>query len=155
MNTLSTVRFRDAVASDLTALVRLDAVCFSPEMRYSADVMRFFAFHRNSRAIVAVDEEDSILAFVIVHILRTGIGEVVTLDVTPAARRHKLGEALMERGEGWLRERGVRGVHLEVDEDNAPAIALYEKFGYQVRHPFFEDGKRRLLMEKALHSDHA
>ena len=52
MNTLSTVRFRDAVASDLTALVRLDAICFSPEMRYSADVMRFFAFHRNSRAIV-------------------------------------------------------------------------------------------------------
>jgi [ribosomal protein S18]-alanine N-acetyltransferase len=150
VNTLLSVRFRDAQASDLTSLVRLDALCFSPEMRYSTEVMRFFAFHRNSRAIVAVDEEESILAFVIVHILRTGLGEVVTLDVTPRARRHKLGEALMERGEGWLQERGARGIYLEVDEDNAPAIALYEKFGYQVRHPFYEDGKRRLMMEKAL-----
>lgn len=144
------IRFRDATTADLASLVRLDAVCFSPRTRYSTDVMRFFAFHRHSRTIVAADEQDRIAAFIIVHLLRKGIGEVVTIDVEPDHRRHGLARSLMERGEEWLRQQGARGIFLEVDEDNSAAIALYRKFGYQVRQPFLEDRKRRLLMEKEL-----
>lgn len=142
--------YRDVEARDLQRLVDLDAVCFSPETRYNHEVMRFYAFHRNSRGIAAVDERDFIVAFIIVHLLRTGIGEVVTIDVAPEARRLHLGETLMRQGEEWLLSRGARGIYLEVDEDNEAAIALYEKLGYEVRQPFLEDGKRRLFMEKAL-----
>src|SRR5687767_3873839 len=144
------IRLRAVVAEDLQRLVELDAVCFSPETRYNHEVMRFYAFHRNSRGIAAVDERDFIVAFIIVHLLRTGIGEVVTIDVAPEARRLHLGETLMRQGEEWLLSRGARGIYLEVDEDNEAAFALYEKLGYEVRQPFLEDGKRRLLMEKAL-----
>jgi len=144
------IQYRDATAADLPLLVRLDAICFSPQTRYDSEVMRFFAFHRNSRAIVATDEQAHIAGFIIVHLLRSGIGEVVTIDVDPGFRRQGIGEELMERGEGWLRDRGARGIFLEVDEDNQPAIALYRGFGYQVRQPFMEDRKRRLLMEKEL-----
>ena len=143
------MRFRDVDPADLARLVELDAICFSPETRYNREVMKFYAFHRNSRGIAAVDKQDFIVAFIIVHLLRTGIGEVITIDVAPEARRLHLGEILMQRGEEWLRAHGARGIYLEVDEDNDPAIALYEKLGYEVRQPFVEDGKRRLLMEKA------
>ena len=114
------------------------------------DIMRFFAFHRNSRAIVAAGQNDAVAGFIIVHLLRTGVGEVVTIDVAPDYRRQRIGEELMRRGEEWLRGRGARGIFLEVDADNDAAIALYEKFGYEVRHPFLEDGRQRMLMEKTL-----
>lgn len=144
------IRFRDATSADLASLVRLDSVCFSPRTRYSTDVMRFFAFHRHSRTIIAMDEQERIAAFIIVHLLRSGIGEVVTIDVEPNYRRQGIAQKLMERGEQWLRQQGARGIFLEVDEGNRAAIALYRKFGYQVRHPFIEDRTRRLLMEKEL-----
>lgn len=150
MTSLPGVHFRDVIATDLPALVDLDAVCFSPDMRYSLDLMQFFVFHRNSRTIVAMDEREEIIAFIIVHLLRSGIGEVVTIDVAPAERRRGLAAVLMEQGEAWLRGRGARGIFLEVDEDNEAAIALYEKFGYEVRNRFLEDSKRRFLMEKKL-----
>lgn len=150
MSPPAAVRFREVTVSDLPRLVELDAICFPPDSRYSTEVMRFYAFHRNSRAVAAVNQRDRVVAFIIVHLPRTGIGEVVTLDVDPVVRRRRLGQQLMHQGEDWLRGRGARGIYLEVDEDNDAAIALYEKLGYEVRHPFVEDEKRRLLMEKPL-----
>ena len=53
------------------------------------------------------------------------------IGVVSAARRSGVGEALMRALHDQARERGVRRIWLEVIVENAGALALYEKLGYE------------------------
>lgn len=80
-------------------------------------------------------------------------GHLINIAVAPPFRGRGLGEALLER---VLREavgQGARAVHLEVREQNAPAIALYRKHGFEVLgrvEKYYSDGAAALMMEKNL-----
>ena len=52
------------------------------------------------------------------------------IDLLPVLQGKGCGRALMERFCDALRERGVPGVHLGVDAQNANAIAFYRKLGF-------------------------
>lgn len=60
-----------------------------------------------------------------------GMGEVYVIGVDPAATGLRLGPALLSRGLMHLRERGCTQVELYVDESNATAMRLYERYGFQ------------------------
>ena len=50
----------------------------------------------------------------------------------PEARRSGLGRALVEAALESARERGCVRIELDVDEDNAPALALYRACGFRL-----------------------
>ncbi len=56
--------------------------------------------------------------------------EVLSVAVAEARRGLGGGALLLSQHLGRLSNRGVRRVVLEVDEDNAPALALYGRFGF-------------------------
>ncbi len=58
------------------------------------------------------------------------VGEVYVLGIDPDAQGLGLGRALTDLGLTSLRRRGLRQVLLYVEEDNAAAVALYEKTGF-------------------------
>ncbi len=62
--------------------------------------------------------------------------EVLTVALDPAIRGRRQARPLLARHLDALAARRVRRVHLEVDEGNAPALALYRPFG------FVETGRR-------------
>jgi ribosomal protein S18 acetylase RimI-like enzyme len=62
--------------------------------------------------------------------------------VRPAFRRQGLGRAALAHAERYLRDHGVRTIHLEVDRRNDAARGLYRRLGF-VDHA-------RLLMSKDL-----
>lgn len=59
-----------------------------------------------------------------------GEAELLTIVVEPDARRRGIGTALMT---AWMADaaNSADTAFLEVARDNAPAIALYEKFGFE------------------------
>jgi [ribosomal protein S18]-alanine N-acetyltransferase len=69
--------------------------------------------------------------------------EILTIALAPEARGRGHAGALLSRHLDALSRRGVRQVHLEVEEGNAPAAALYR------RHGFRETGRRTGYYRKA------
>lgn len=57
--------------------------------------------------------------------------EVLTLAVRPDARRRGLGFSLVQRAADHAAAGGAARLFLEVAEDNAPALALYCRAGFQ------------------------
>ncbi|MBI1404679.1 MAG: GNAT family N-acetyltransferase [Caulobacter sp.] len=66
-----------------------------------------------------------------------GEAEIITLAVTPAARRQGLARRLLEAAVVQAMALGAETMFLEVAEDNAPALALYARSG------FAQVGRRR------------
>ncbi|WP_052340822.1 GNAT family N-acetyltransferase [Salinarimonas rosea] len=56
--------------------------------------------------------------------------EILTIALDPAVRGRGLSRGLLERHLEALRRMGVARLHLEVDEANAPARALYARLGF-------------------------
>ena len=62
--------------------------------------------------------------------------EILSIAVVPQCRRRGIAKALLEEAMRHLYREGARSIHLEVEDENAPAIRLYR--GMEFR----ENGKR-------------
>ncbi|MEP9387031.1 ribosomal protein S18-alanine N-acetyltransferase [Mesorhizobium sp. KR9-304] len=82
------------------------------------------------------------VGFVLARLV-AGEGEILTVAVARTHRRHGLGWRLMDAVLRELHGQRAEALFLEVDETNAPAIALYRRLG------FFEVGKRPRYYESA------
>ena len=70
------------------------------------------------------------------------------LFVREDARSQGVGRALVEGVLDLARERGCRRVELDVNEENAPALKVYESLGFTAQDDRY--GGRNLLMRKRL-----
>lgn len=74
--------------------------------------------------------------------LAAGEGEILTIAVARSWRRHGLGRELMEAVLRHLHGERAGALFLEVDETNAPALALYRRLGFE------EVGRRPAYYER-------
>lgn len=111
----------------------LEKACFSTP--WSEDMLSEALFNPQSSFIVAEDGEGGVLGYAGLQVVLDE-GYINNVAVEPAARRHGVGEALLEVfcrfGEAHL-----AFLTLEVRHSNSAAIALYEKHG------FLEAGRRK------------
>lgn len=80
--------------------------------------------------LIAVDETDHVLGFHWTKRHDRRNGEVYVLCVTPGSQRRGLGRVLTAAGVQHLSRRRVKDIHLYVEGDNEPAIALYSGLGF-------------------------
>jgi len=135
-----------ATFRDLRALARLQRACFERRQAYS-----FFAFlvlwmWPGVRVLVArVGDE---LVGSIVGDRRGRHARVLNLCVSPAWRRRGIGTVLLAALE---RELAADLYTLMVEDKNAPAFALYRRFGYvpvaEIRH-YYGRNRHGVLMQK-------
>lgn len=93
------------------------------------DFASYLADPRTTPAYVALDKRRAVHGFLMLR-LAGDEAELLTIAVDPARRGRGLGRALLEAGFSDLAATPVRRMFLEVDETNASAIALYDRFGF-------------------------
>ena len=83
-----------------------------------------------------------------------GESDILTIATAPEHRRKGLGATLISALISRLGERGVSRITLDVAEDNAPARALYQGFGFTVdaRRPRYYTSGRDVPVDAVLMS---
>jgi ribosomal-protein-alanine N-acetyltransferase len=144
---------RDYEKRDFTSLFNLDRLCFDPGIAYSRPELASFIEQRRAYTVVAEwsetaeetpdgaanpvtkarekDQRPPIAGFVTFHYQRQGYGHVITIDVHPEARRHRLGTLLINAACEKLRKMTAFMVVLEVAVNNHSALAFYDKHGFK------------------------
>jgi [ribosomal protein S18]-alanine N-acetyltransferase len=97
----------------------------------------------------AISEEQGFILFRVA----ADEAEVLTLAVTPAARRHGLGRRLLRAALERAAAQGAARMFLEVSAANGPARGLYETAGFSevARRPrYYVDGSDALVLSRTL-----
>ncbi|MEO1612611.1 MAG: GNAT family N-acetyltransferase, partial [Pseudomonadota bacterium] len=110
-------------AERLSALAALHAAAFAPERGWSAEEIGDLAMRG---ALIA---DDAACGFALIS-LAADEAELLTIAVGSERRGRGIGAALLRETENAARESGAARLFLEVAADNAAALALYRKAGF-------------------------
>jgi [ribosomal protein S18]-alanine N-acetyltransferase len=123
------IRIRNYQPEDLDALYAMDQACFAKHTAFSKKELRQSIHHPHSVSLIA-ERSGVIVGFVVAQIMAS-YAHILTLDVSPQARREQIAATLMQSLHEELSIGGVRCVVLEVSINNEPARSLYEKLDYE------------------------
>jgi ribosomal protein S18 acetylase RimI-like enzyme len=167
------VRFtvRDHRPDEFEALWQIDQACFAPEIAYSRYELRAYMRREGAFTLLAeaagdaaqgkvgtpgngeAQNEGLILGFLVAECGRRKIGHIITIDVIPEARRHRVGSALLDAAEVRLLNAQCQLVRLETAVDNLAALSFYKRRGYNVVQTiprYYSSAVDALLLEKDL-----
>ena len=138
---IGSVRFRE-----LRAVARVQRRAFEPRLAYRLPTLFALWALPNVRFLVA--RRDGAVLGCIIGDRQGGQARVITLAVDPAARRQGTGRALLGAMEAAL---PTGDLLLMVEEENAPARALYDAAGSArvgVARDYYGRGRHGLWMQK-------
>jgi N-acetylglutamate synthase len=69
-------------------------------------------------------------------VVERGWAGLFCMATRPADRRRGVASAVARRAAGWAAARGVGRLYLQVEEDNVPALRLYERLGFRTSHHY-------------------
>lgn len=145
-------RIRRATLADLDALVALERRAFTTD-HLSRRQYRHHITSGRASVLAAVDANALLGKAVVFFRRNSAIARLYSIAVAHEARGRGVGEALLGAAERTAQTRGCRWLRLEVRQDNAGAIRLYERMGYRrfgAHAGFYEDGADAWRYEKQL-----
>ena len=138
------IELKQMTADHITQIAQIEKICFSAP--WSENLISSELGNRLSFWLVAMDG-DTVAGYVGSQSVLDE-ADMMNVAVHPDYRRQGIGEKLVLALCDALREKGIRGVMLEVRQSNAPAITLYEKLGFV--HVGMRPNYYRLPRENAL-----
>ena len=149
----TSMRVRRADMSDLDDLVALEQRAFDGDRLSRAQYRRHLDSDSAQILLASAGQHAFFGSVVLFFRKRSAVARVYSLATRPEARGRGIGVALLEAAVVAARRRGCRVLRMEVRTDNAAAIGLYEREGYQrfgeYRH-YYEDGADAWRYEKPL-----
>lgn len=125
------IAVRLATADDAAAIAMVHGLSF--RRGWSDIEFERLLVDRTSLALVATRGKGRIapvVGFVLARLV-AGEAEILSIAVAPQARGTGLGKLLLAQLVGHLRQLHAGAILLEVDLDNAPALALYRQAGFR------------------------
>jgi ribosomal protein S18 acetylase RimI-like enzyme len=149
------MHYRLYLPEDFPALYDLEELCFSPPQRFSRSLMRQLLQRKHSATWIA--EDHGIMTGFAIVAWEKEDGELLayiqTIEVTPSHRSRGIARTLLARAESSAQAAGATLIWLHVDEENLPAVSLYEARRYKCvgrEEDFYAPGQAALLYAKAL-----
>ena len=137
------------LVEDLDQVLAIEQACFPRGWNLG----HFQAELASERASCVVAEEEGRVAGYLCLTVLLDEAEVLDVAVDPALQGRGIGAQLLQWACHEAIQRGAHQLQLEVRATSAPAIALYERFGFVrsgVRKAYYEQGVDALLMDKNL-----
>lgn len=149
---MNELHIRDANPADLAGLVALETRVFDYNQLSRRSFQRFL---RGRSADVIVAEAGGALIGYALVCYRTGWrgARLYSICADNTTGRRGVGRELLKQAEMRARVRGSETLHLEVKDDNAPAIRLYREMQYKEfgsYYEYYEDGRSALRFRKSL-----
>ena len=136
----------DVTAVHIPQIEALEQQCFS--MPWTAEQLQSQMKDSRHEFVAAVTPDDTVLGYIgMMYVLDEGY--ISNVAVSPDYRRRGIADALIEQLCALCRSHALSFVTLEVRVGNAPAIALYEKHGFQrvgLRRNYYERPKEDALI---------
>jgi ribosomal protein S18 acetylase RimI-like enzyme len=149
----ASVRVRRAETSDLDDLVMLEDHTFDSD-RLSRAQYRRHLDSDSALVLVASANHRNFLGTAVVFFRKgSHVARLYSIASKPDARGKGVGAALLDAVEAAARQRRCHAVRLEVRDDNAGAVRLYERHGYHhIGHypHYYQDGTNAWRYEKSL-----
>ena len=123
-----TFRVRAASPEDLPVLSKIEKACFSDP--WSVVLIRECLDNPSLYRLYAAEDEEGVFGYSVMSLVLDEAG-IDNLAVLPGHRRSGAGSALLSQMLSDARMLSAESAVLEVRENNTPAIALYERFGFQ------------------------
>jgi ribosomal-protein-alanine N-acetyltransferase len=147
------ISYRAAIQLDLPVLVSMERVLFADSPWSMGQFKEEFKGVPNSRYfLVATNDADQIVGYAAVLVVAPGVeADVLTVAVLPDYTRQGIATHFMNELEKWSQSKQALAMMLEVGVENASAIALYEKLGYQTiatRKNYYGQGLDAFVMRK-------
>jgi len=145
-------RIRRATPTDLPALLALEHSAFTTD-HLSPRQYRQHLVSPTATVLVAVGKTGLLGTALVFFRRESDLARLYSIAVTHGARGLGVGEALLGAVERAALRRGAKCMRLEVRQDNAGAIRLYERLGYArfaERPGYYEDGGHAWRYEKEL-----
>jgi [ribosomal protein S18]-alanine N-acetyltransferase len=145
-------RIRRATPADLPALLALERTAFTTD-HLSARQYRLHLDSPTGLVLAAVDGSGLLGKALVFFRRNSAVARLYSIAVAHGARGRGIGEALLAQAERAARRRGATHMRLEVRQDNAAAMRLYERRGYTrfaERPGYYEDGGDAWRYEKDL-----
>jgi len=145
------IKLRTFKPEDFDTLYEIDQACYEPAVAYSKRELRAYLRFTGSDCLVA--EADTQIAGFCISARRDESGYIVTIDVLPQFRRHRLGTKLLNEIERRLAANGVREITLETATDNDSAVAFWTKHGYRnrgIKKDYYPGGRDAFAMSKTV-----
>ena len=143
---------RRATQTDIDVMVAIHASAFPAKEAWSRDVFSLQLALPN--VVALVDPEGGL----IVSRVAADEAEILTLAVTPEARRSGIGSALLAQATNLSASDGARAVFLEFSAINIAARQLYSKAGFVevgVRRNYYSDHTDALVLRLDLETKHS
>jgi ribosomal protein S18 acetylase RimI-like enzyme len=69
-------------------------------------------------------------------VVERGWAGVFCMATRPEDRRRGVATAVLQHGAAWAADQGARRLYLQVEEENLPALRLYQRLGFQPSHRY-------------------
>ena len=122
------ITVRTARCEDIAAIAELERLCFS--VPWSEKALRETLSSPHARLFCA-ELGGVVIAYGGCYLLGDD-ADITNIATHPDYRRRGAAAAVLEVLTACAKEAGMLAIHLEVRASNAPAIALYEGFGFSV-----------------------
>ncbi|SKA78904.1 ribosomal-protein-alanine N-acetyltransferase [Paucidesulfovibrio gracilis DSM 16080] len=130
---------------DIPALMRLERRCF--EYHWNESQYKL-GLERGAFRIYGIKTDGRLVAYLAFSLI-AGEMEILNLAVHPDFRRQGLAKILLRKLFSFCAARQTEAGFLDVKRSNAPAIALYQQFGFEqygVRKRYYPDTKEDALL---------